>query len=195
MYRLTAIMQQHLRQDLEQYHALFSGRCSGWELEELIFRAIQSDNRAQHHAFWKEAGHDDAADIRVRTNGDVSLLQIKSGSIRAGHLTLSGHRLGRFDGDFQRITQYLNNNSSEIISVPYRKVDDDNGRHHHYRIVYANAEHLTGLRSNRWEQAGAAWEQTNQYGVKFSLRPSMSWQIWWRIPEELLEIGPEIVIG
>ena len=195
MYRLTPRMLQYFRQDLERYHALFSaGRCSGWELEELIFRAIQSDNNAQHHAFWKEAGHDDEADIRVRTNGDTHLLQIKSGSIRGGFLTLSGHRLGRFDGDLGLISEYLNSNSAQIVSVPYRKVDDENGRHHIYRVVYGNVEHLTGLRANDWEQVGAAWTQTNRYGVEFSLRPSMSWQIWWRMPERLLEQGIEIVV-
>ncbi len=195
MYRLTARMQQHLRQDLERYHDLFAaGRCSGWELEELIFRAIQSDNRAQHHAFWQEAGHDDLADIRVRTNGDVHLLQIKSGAIKAGYLTLSGHRLGRFGGNFERITGYLNDSNSDIISVPYRKVDDANGRRHYYRIVYADAESLTGLQDDQWENAGTTWTQTNQQGVIFSLRPSMSWQIWWRIPQSLLEVGPEMLI-
>ena len=195
MYRLTPRMLQYFRQDLERYHALFSaGRCSGWELEELIFRAIQSDNNAQHHAFWKEAGHDDQADIRVRTNGDTYPLQIKSGAIRGGFLTLSGHRLGRFDGDLGLITDYLNANSAEIISVPYRKIDDDNGRRHIYRMVYANVEHLTGLNVADWEQIGAAWTQTNEHGVQFSLRPSMSWQIWWRIPEGLLDLGNEIVI-
>lgn len=195
MYRLTPRMQQSFRQDLERYHTLFSaGRCSGWELEELIFRAIQSDNRAQHHAFWKEAGHDDEADIRVRTNGETHLLQIKSGAIRAGFLTLSGHRLGRFEGNFQRITQYLNNITADIISVPYRKIDDDTGRHHIYRIVYADSEILTHLRANAWQQHGQSWVQTNRHGVEFSLRPTMSWQIWWRVPEALLEQTDDIVI-
>lgn len=41
MYRLTARMEQALRQNLEKYHALFDGgRCSGWELEELLFNQI-----------------------------------------------------------------------------------------------------------------------------------------------------------
>lgn len=195
MYRLTPRMQQHFRQDLERYHALFSaGRCSGWELEELVFRAIQSDNRAQHHAFWQEAGHDDEADIRVRTNGAIHLLQIKSGSVRGGRLTLSGHRLGRFNGNFQQITDYLNRNNAQIISVPYRKVDDDAGRHHIYQIVYADARHLTGLSADEWQEHGKAWIQTNGHGVQFSLRPSMSWQIWWRIPEYLLEQAAEITL-
>ena len=196
MYRLTAIMLQHLRQDLERYHALFSARrCSGTELEELIVRAIQSDNGSHHHPVWQAGGHDDEADIRVRTNGDIHLLQIKSGAIKRRYLTLSGYRLGRFEDDFPRITEYLNNNNSEIISVPYRKVDDHNGRRHYYRVVYADVEYLTGLQVDRWERAGAAWTQTNRHGVEFSLRPTMSWQIWWRIPEDFLEMGPEIAIG
>ena len=195
MYRLTPRMLQHFRQDLERYHALFSaGRCSGWELEELIFRAIQSDNNAQHHAFWKEAGHDDQADIRVRTNGETHLLQIKSGVIKAGELELSGHRLGRFKGDLREITEYLNSRDAEIISVPYRKVDDDSGRRHVYRVAYGDVEHLTGVNANDWESAGTALRQTNEYGVRFSLHPTMSWQIWWRIPERLLEQGTEIVV-
>ena len=196
MYRLTAVMQQHIRQDLGRYHDLFSaGRCSGWELEEIVFRAIQSDNLAQHHARWRQRGHDAAADIRVRTNGDIHLLQIKSGEVGGGQLKLSGYRLGRFGGDLARITDFLNGNNSEIIAFPYRQANDANGRHHIYRICYANVEHLTGLEADRWERDGGISRQTNRHGVGFSLHPTMSWQIWWRIPVELLEMGPEIVIG
>ena len=196
MYRLTPRMLQSFRQYLEQYHSLFSAkRCSGWELEELIFRAIQSDNQAQHHAFWKEAGHDDEADIRVRINGDVHFLQIKSGEIKRGHLVLSGHRLGRFKGDLGAISRYLNDNSAEIIAVPYRRMEDDSGRKHIYRVVYVNPEHFTGVEPDRWEHVGAQWRQTSEAGVVFSLRPSMSWQIWWEIPEALLEQQPEFAIG
>lgn len=195
MYRLTARMQQHFRHQLEQFHQLFSAeRCSGWQLEEMLFRAIQSDNNAQHHAFWREGGHDDLADIRVRINGDTHLLQIKSGSVKGGYLTLSGHRLGRFNGDFRQITAYLNRNSAEIISVPHRKEDNEHGVQHIYRIAYVAVEHLTHLQPGEWKERGKTWEQTNRYGVIFSLRPSMSWQIWWRIPETLVEQLPEMVI-
>ncbi len=55
MYQLTPRMQQNFRQYLEKYHDLFDGgRCSGWELEELIYKSIQSDNTAGHHATWKK---------------------------------------------------------------------------------------------------------------------------------------------
>jgi len=79
MYRLTPRMQQIFQRNLHKYHELFDGgRCSGCELEQLLFKAIQSDSTAQHYATWKEAGHDDQADIQVRVNDNVHPLQIKS---------------------------------------------------------------------------------------------------------------------
>ena len=204
MYQLTARMEQALRQSLEKYHDLFNGgRCSGWELEELIYKSIQSDSTAGHHATWQEGGHDDKADIRVRVNGIVHPLQIKSGeikqvksgSVRSPHLVLSGHRLTRFRGDFEKITEYLKSNVSDILSVPYRKVDDDTGRHHTYQIVYIEGFYLRQLSEDAWEQSGKSWKQTNQYGVIFTLSPSMSWQVWWRIPIESMTRSAEFSIG
>lgn len=198
MYQLTPRMQQTLQQSLKKYHELFDGgRCLGWELEELIFKAIQSDSTARHYATWTEAGHDDEADIRVVVNNTEYALQIKSGTVKRGYLELSGHRLGRFDGNLEDITEYLNNNSSEILSIPYRKVDDDTGRHHIYRIVYVDSTYLRLLAPTDWEKPNnrKSWRQTNPYGVIFTLHPSMSWQVWWRIPETLLEQMPEFTIG
>lgn len=54
---------------------------------------------------------------------------------------------------------------------------------------------LTGLSANQWEQKGVQRIQTNLQGVEFSLRPLMSWQIWWKIPISLIEVGDECVIG
>ena len=93
-------MRQRFEKDLRKYHDLFSGRrCAGWELEELIVAALKSDTAANHHVVWKEAGHDDKADITIRTNGNSHSLQVKSGQIKKDCLELSGYRLGRFKGD------------------------------------------------------------------------------------------------
>lgn len=190
MYTLTARMEQHLKSDLERYHALFDGgRCQGWEQEELIVRAIQSDTSAQHHPFWREAGHDDKADILVRVNGKRYPLQVKSGKIQSARLVLSGHRLGRFDGDLAEISDYLNKASANIISLSYLQTDDDTGRHHEYTLRYVSVDYLRGLAGKGWEKHGAQYRQTNEHGVEFSLRPSMSWQIWWYIPLSLLGDG------
>ena len=44
-------MLQDLESSLRKFHALFGGgRCDGWQLEELLVRAIQSDTQAQRKA-------------------------------------------------------------------------------------------------------------------------------------------------
>ena len=197
-------MQQTLRQNLEKYHDLFDGgRCSGWQLEELIYKSIRLDNIADHHPTWKEGGHDDQADIRVRVNGEIYPLQIKSGEIkqikfgdeRKPYLVLSGHRMTRFKGDFRAITEYLNEDRADFLSVPYRKVDDDTGRHHVYQIVYVEGMYLRQLNLDQWEKVGASWKQINPYNVIFTVTPSMSWQVWWRIPLSLVHRSEEFSIG
>lgn len=51
MYKLTPRMLQDLESGLRKFHDLFgSGRCDGWQLEELLVRAIQSDTQAQRKA-------------------------------------------------------------------------------------------------------------------------------------------------
>ena len=188
-------MLQRLRGDLSKYHALFTGgRCKAWELEELIVAAINSDTQARHHALWQERGHDDRADIVVRTNETEYLVQIKSGEIKSERLILSGHRLGRFGGDLTQISNYLNTPRADIITVPYRTVDGAQGRQHIYRVCYADKELLTGLTADGWTLRGKQLVQTNARGVEFSLRPSMSWQIWWKIPENLLTNTDEFII-
>ena len=194
MYRLTPRMLQRFRQDLAKYHELFTaGRCQGWEQEELIVNAIKSDTQAQHHVKWREAGHDDKADVRVRTNGEYHEIQVKSGQVKPVKelLVFSGHRLGRFDGDLEKITEYLNGNKANIISVSYSKKDDDKGRHHIYCLRYVDIRILTGISQDKWEKAGKQYQQTNSEGILFSLRPSMSWQIWWEIPLGLTEEAEE----
>ncbi|MDE0481603.1 MAG: hypothetical protein OXI67_03385 [Candidatus Poribacteria bacterium] len=161
MYQLTNGMKQTFQHNLKKYHELFDGgRCSRWKLKELVFKSIQSDSTAGHHATWQEGGHDDQADIRVRVNGVVYPLHIKSGEIKqikAGdekkpHLVLSGHRLGRFEGNFEDMTEYLNTDRANFLSISYRKVDDDSGRHHIYQIVYVEGRYLHQLTPSQWEQ-------------------------------------------
>ncbi len=196
MYRLTPRMLQRLNRDLGKYHELFDGgRCAGWELEELIVAAIQSDTRAQHQVRWREAGHDDLADIAVRTNGETHPLQVKSGKISAKRPALSGHRLGRFAGDFGAITRYLNANSANLFTVPYHQTNDQRGRKHIYRVCYVDVQRLTGLKAGGWAAKGKQFVQTNGAGVGFSLRPSLSWQIGWAVPVDLIEQTDAFVIG
>ncbi len=185
MYRMTPLMLQNLGRELRKFHDQFiGGRCAGWQMEELLVRAIQSDTSRNHHVEWREHGHDDKADIRVRANGREYPIEVKSGQVKkkTGKLTLSGHRLGRFQGDFGKITDYLNGKMAHVISLAHEKHEDEQGRHHIYRLYYIEPTRLRGLAEKNWDKVGAQFKQTNSDGVEFSLRPSMSWQIWWTIP-------------
>ena len=200
MYHLTPRMTQRLWHYFNRYHDLFSGgRCQGWELEELIVKAIKDDTGAQHQVFWREAGHDDKADIKVVSDKEY-LIQIKSGRLKEVGLILSGYRLGRFKGDLVQMTDYLNNLPADFIAVPYSQEDADQGRKHIYEICYVGKNDLQHLDANRWQQVkgrqgGLTYSQTNALGVELKLHPSMSWQVWWTIPYSIVERSDRKVIG
>ena len=200
MYRLTPRMRQILRRNLKEYHYLFnSGGCSGRSLEELIFKSIRLDNNADHYTTWKRIGHDNEADICVTVNGEAYPLDIKSGIVKAGYLTLSGPRLGRFDGDIEQITAYLNSRKSEILSVSYRGVVEDKemaadyGKYR-YQIMYVDATYFHDLKPSSWKKVGKRWQQTNLCGVIFLLNPAIGWKLRWKVPEKLLDMSEEFFI-
>lgn len=204
MYQLTSSMQHVLRRYLNQYHELFDSKgCSGLELEELIFKAIQSDRTSGLYATRREIRRSDQANIRVEVNGKMHLLQIRQGAIkRAGsgearkpHLVILGPQLKHFKHDFEKITEHLNSSSSDILSVLYRKLQDDEGGHHSYQFLYVENMYLGQLNPNQWERAKLNWRQINPYGVIFTVRPSVNWQIWWRIPLSLVNQSEEFRIG
>lgn len=191
-------MLQKFKSDLSTYHKLFTGdRCGGWELEELLANAIKSDTTTNDHVIWTEAGHDDNADIVVKRNDTKYPIQIKSGRISNDKLVLSGHRLGRFKGNMAEISDYINSRKANIISVPYKKIDDEKGRRHIYRLCYIPIEYLQGVSGKDWkkEPNRSTYKATNKHGVQFSISPSMSWQIWWRIPTSILYLEEEFDAG
>ena len=188
-------MLQSLRRFLGEYHKIFSaGRCSGWELEELIVKSIKSDTQANHHVKWRESGHDYKEDVQVKTNGKSYSLQIKSGQITKDYLSISGNRLGRFQKNFSKITDFLNGKKDNILSVPYKKVDDHKGRSHCYQIAYVDADIMRDLEKDKWIEKGKQYLQTNNKGVELSVRPSMSWQVWWKVPLSSIELK-DLFIG
>ena len=203
MYLLTPKMQQTLQENLEKYHDLFDrGCCSNWQLEELIYKSIQSNNTADYHATWREEGPDDQANVRVRINGETHPLQIQYGEIkkttsgdqRKLYLVISGQSLVRFKGDFKAITEHLNQERADFLSVHYRKVDDDTGKHHIYQILYVEARCRGQLNSDQWKTVKSNWRQINPYGVIYTVCPNASWKVWWRIPLLLVHHSPELVI-
>lgn len=201
-YRLTSQMRENFRTYLLKFHDLLKGgRCLNWQLEEFLVKSIRSDSATGHYAEWCEGGLDTDADITVRSNGQIHLIQLKFGSCTKEHLKLSGHRLGRFNGDLLEITQFLNDTRFQIIAVAYRLQQYEIGQSHCYTMHYISPETIrigAGLEWKEvWNKAGikvSRYQLVNEYGVKFSLHPSMSWQIWWDIPLSVIDSEDEFCV-
>jgi hypothetical protein len=189
MYKLTDRMLQALEKDLRKFHELFQGgRCQAWQLEELIAKAIRSDFNKSERVVWKGNGHDIGCDILVNDNIEI---QIKSGAVDNKYLTLSGHRLGRFKGNLQEITDFLNQNLYLLIAVPYYDKDCKLGKSHIYQIFYLDTKMLKLNDYKKWNEkkgkkGGISYYATNDFGVELSIHPTMSWQIWWNVPLDIL---------
>ena len=193
MFKLTSKMLGTLEDKLSIYHNLFKHiECKAEWLEELIFSSIKPHIQDTDEIYWKPGGHDKHTDIKLSIKNTQHNINIKAGKISVKkELVLSGHRTGSYDS-LEKKTNFLNNPISNIISVPYKKEN----KQHIYKIYYIDKNLLTKLNPNEWKQRGKAWEQTNEYGVIFSLRPSMSWQIWWFIPISLVtDNSDKLTIG
>lgn len=193
MYRLTDLMLQNLERDLRKFHELFQGgRCQAWQLEELIAKSINSDFKAKDKAYWQGNGHDIEADIIVGNNK----ISVKSGKIKNANkknekLILSGHRLGRFEGNLKEISKFLSSNTYLLIAVPYDNEENEHGKQHHYQLIYMDALLLQpsdwkAKYSKKNPKKISKYECTNNKGVYCSISPSMSWQVWWEIPTHII---------
>ena len=209
-YRLTGRMAQRMKRDLSDYHRLFSGtRCKGWQLEELLVAAINSDTGSDHHATWVENGQSKGYDFKVRWNPPgkeriTTPIQVKSGKFfKKGKqdVEFNGFSLNRFRGDLEQITDYINDNNNDIISVPYYYIDSDQGRKHIYQLCYIDSEVVSDVVKDKWEKREhqtlghvTQWNQVSRNGTLHQLRPTADWKVWWKIPQENIHFGQVLEI-
>ena len=188
MINLYPKVTKSIKENLDIHHQLYKKiRCKAEYLEELIVSSLRFNNFVVD---WDPASHDKDKDIVVNETNNI---QIKSGTFekKKNTITISGHRLGRFKGNLREITKYLNSSLSDTISVFNPNKDSEK---HLYTVASISREILKGLEYDKWEKNNTSYHQTNILGVKFSLRISMSWQIWWVIPTRLIKIEDNILI-
>lgn len=182
-FKLTEKMLDHLQDRLEQYHKIFSGDgCKGIPLEELVYIAIQADFPPEQ-VRWVRGGHDVTKDIEIYPDSrNPHLLQVKAGQIRGNYVVLSGNRLGRFTGNRAQYTKFLNGTTGHTISAAYKRSEINSQVTHTYEIRYISPNVLHGVTADNWQQTGQSFVQENSRGVKFRIRKSLSWQVWWSLP-------------
>ena len=83
-----------------------------------------------------------------------------------------------FKDNFSEINNFLSSFKSVIVSVPTKKNTFD------YLIYEIDPRILKPL--DLWERKGKSYFQVNKNNVRLTISPSMSWQVWWRIPIKIL---------
>lgn len=176
------------KEKIKSHHELYKKiRCKAEYLEEIIVQSLRS---TKEKVKWNPAGHEQEKDILVN---DTYKIQIKSGTLTQSKLKVSGHRLGRFENNFNKITDFLNKLDSDIYATtnPSPRMSTNE---HKYHLYYVNKKAITGIKKEDWEKSGAGYKNKNTIGTIFLLKPTMSWQIWWEIPLSYAEKVYEINI-
>jgi len=92
-------------------------------------------------------------------------------------MVVSSHRTGRFKGDLNKITEFLNSNKYDTFLIPCREEKNELGKRFIYKIFYADSNIFKV--ENGWEpkigkKGGKMFFTQNSKGTKIFLRPSMS---------------------
>jgi hypothetical protein len=186
MFILDETSQHVFRQKLQVFHGLFTVlKLKACALEELLYDSINTSPDYRGRIIWKSESHKPDCDYIIRGQHEQYNIELKSGTIRdSEYLTISSHRLTRFNSDFNQINHFLaSKTTTQIISA---QCDQDNNR---YILRYFDARLLipeTDIRA--WEPITnkkgilAGFKQTNSHGVILKIHISMSWQLWLEIP-------------
>lgn len=208
MYKkyLNEEMLKTFQNNLEQYHDVVPDiACKGTVLENLLARSLQESCRnAYPNTFveWDPESHNKGPDITIHeyleNPSKKCSLSVKSGQVSSVkdeyYLNISGSRLQSAIEDAEEknhtdnwlvhgdsIIEHIENiqKKSPVLSVASEK--DAYG--FTYRMSIIKPKLLTTLpNANEWEKRGNAFFTQNKDGVIATIKPSLSWQIWWTIP-------------
>ncbi len=175
---------ENIKNNLIKHHQLYKKiRCKAEYLEEILTISFRSTG---YDVVWKPGSHDRQKDLVI--NGEH--LSIKSGVLkpRKKKINISGHRLGRFKHDLNKITDYLNKSTDTLCVYDPDKESKD----HKYSIALIKKEKFSGLK-NKWKKRGGSFIQNNHFNVEFKINISMSDQIWWEVPSDQLEFSEKLI--
>jgi hypothetical protein len=190
----------HALQDMCQtYHGIWrQTKLTADLLEEAIARALEYHEPYRGHVTWQARSHNTKADILLLAPVPLEL-SVKSGTPLKGKnremLEISGHRLTRAGGNMHIINQLLRALISDVVLCFVHHAS-----RRQYECLYIDAAvFVYPLDAGGWEpKMGEKRGRISQYvfrspgGLVSTIKPPMSWQIWWNIPRSLCRQGPFI---
>jgi len=126
---------------------------------------------------------------------------MKSGKLNDNFISISGHRLTKANGDFDEINRILKSNVSNLVvccnytlstgkkQYIIRYIDEEKFS---YPITGSEWKPKYSTRKNKIEASLYEWNSPN--GIRMTITPSMSWQIWWFVSLSFFRVGPIITI-
>lgn len=201
LFIMSRISKDMLTHDIQTFHGLFkSNKITGGYLEELMYRSIDIDPDYNGKVIWNSGSHAPGSDIVIYndTNKKDKLISIsvKSGTVTNNFIEISGNRLSQCNSDMNCINGLLKKYISDVlIACSY---NSESGL---YNIIYIDRSIFN------YPENGSGWipkiglktgkiskYEYEQNGIISSITPSMSWQVWWKIPLCLCRIGLSISI-
>lgn len=195
-FELSPMSVNHLRDSFRAFHGhWYQTKLTADLLEEAVYNALGYDPLYAAGRIWTPRSHNPKADIRIETAHVTLGLSIKSGKDLGQMLQVSGHRLSQARENLNRINTLLCQRVSDVVLcfVHHKEL-------RHYACWYIDAsvfrypqtaQAWTPKVSNK-NGTTSEWHYTSPAGLQCSLKPAMSWQIWWTIPTLLCRPGPLI---
>ena len=195
MFQLDDIAKQNFQREVDRFHqVIYKNRLGAKELEELLCRAIDGSPEYANKIQWEAGSNKAGADFDIIHAGTIEKVSVKSGTWKNKEtlLHVHGNRLTSHDEDLGRITEFLVQNRSDVtLSTPEVSVKIGAEVILGYELVYIPKEafvyptnpHDWVRKIGRTGKATYHWKASS--GFQATIHPTMSWQVWWKIPRSL----------
>jgi hypothetical protein len=175
---------------LTSFHGILPrSHLTGGYLEDAVASSLDIDPQLHGFVSWKPGSHDPHADIILKNKNDFGI-SVKSGTLDKEILKISGHRLGKVCGDFNKINKLLMEYRSNVTlccvynnfkySIYY--IDKDN-----FLYPTSPLEWIPTMGKISGKIGKYVFKSQNNLVVE--ILPNLSWQVWWSIPLLLCRKG------
>jgi hypothetical protein len=179
-----------LTSKLISFHGILPrSHLTGGYLEDAVASSLDTDPDLHNFVDWTPGSHNPHADIILKNKNNFGI-SVKSGTLNKEILKISGHRLGKVGGDFNKINKLLMEYRSDVtLCCVYNDFK--------YSIYYVDKDKFSYPNSSLdWEPImGKRNGKVSKYVFRcvgdliVEILPELSWQVWWSIPLLLCRKG------